>query len=392
MAMEPLQSTWINPPPTIASSAYSPGGAFYPTPQNSYNTAPVNYGYSSQFYSPYSMAPASNGNSGGGSIISPSNIGSIAKQGGQFVSNGFSLPQSSFVNNIGTGLGFAPGSVSYTAAGSLPWQTAGSIANPAMAGMEGVGSTVGSLGTSSTLSSTLGAAGIGALAGSFLGRIGGNSMGGSVGGAIGAGIGNMIAPGIGGVIGGALGGTIGGFFGGGKPKTNADTFTARLTESGATEGYENRAINAQQTAGFAQNQNNNISSIFSGAAKDLGIKFNKDIVLGGGISTKHPQAGGDSHIWLDDKQNGTTLVNQYYQGGDVEGENRAYLAALKAAAAQSGYTDSAAIDTWFANKVAQQNAPQAAAGSSGMPFIPIKDNQRFADFMGKFKEQGTPNV
>jgi hypothetical protein len=121
------------------------------------------------------------------------------------------------INNFGTGLGFAPGTLSYTTAGALPWQVAGGVANPAMAGVSGVGATSGSL-TGATLGSTLGAASLGAGFGGLLaGMTGGNTTGGTIGGGIGAAVGNMIAPGIGGIVGGLLGGIGGGMFGGGKP-------------------------------------------------------------------------------------------------------------------------------------------------------------------------------
>lgn len=118
------------------------------------------------------------------------------------------------VDKFGTSIGFAPASTYYTTAGSLPWQTAGSVANPFMAGSSGVA-------TGTTLSGALSGAGIGSLVG---GLVGGGGMGSNVGGAVGGAIGNAVLPGFGGVIGGALGGIAGGLFGG-KPKAKVSIFS-----------------------------------------------------------------------------------------------------------------------------------------------------------------------
>lgn len=176
--MQPAQSQWINPQSQFASQAQ---------------------GYSGNGTSLANLNPPTTSGSSGSSFMSPT---SGFKSIGQFAGNGFSFPQSQFVNNIGSSLGF------------------GTQTGAPLAGTIGPTNTFTSGGlTSSSLSSTLGAAGIGAFAGSFLGKIGGNSTGGSIGGGAGAGIGMAVGGPVGAVVGGLLGGIGGGFFGS-KKKPN----------------------------------------------------------------------------------------------------------------------------------------------------------------------------
>lgn len=317
--------------------------------------------------------------------------------GGNIVKNGFNLPQSNFINNAGAALGFSPGTLSYTAAGALPWQTAGAIANPAMAGQAGVGLTQGTSSAlgAGTFSSALGAAGIGAFAGNFLGKIGGNSTGGSIGGAIGAGIGMAVGGPIGGVIGGTIGGTIGGFFGGKSKPTSASEFGLDGLKS---DGSFVNARVGTKAAGSEQGQAmmDKLGTYMQSASKNLGIDFSKSQESGtsfrGGFNSL--RSGGPSPYFLTIQGHGVDETNPdavtkttYFDPNNPDEADKAYREAVKAAARRSGYTDMAAIDTLFD----QQKFDTTTAGkqAKAMPFIPIKDNQRFADFMGKFKTQST---
>ncbi len=353
------------------ASEFRPGGAY---------AAPTTGGY----YNPVITAPAPQIQQPSGTLLSPSNTYSGVKNIGSIL-NGNGLPQSQTLNSIGSAVGFSPGGLTYTATGALPWQTAGSVANPAMLGSGApVTNATGALGTS-TLSSTLGAAGIGAFAGNFLGKIGGNSTGGSIGGAAGAAIGNMIAPGIGGFIGGAIGGIAGGFFGG-KPATAASSF--------ANDGInpDGTFINARvgsKGAGpeFGQQTQNELSKYFTGASKALGIQFANNTQINAGYNSL--RSGGPHPGYVDvhgdniDGQGGTSK-KFFFDPNDAAAKDKAYRDAVALVAQRSGFTDTAKLNEYFDS----MNAPQQQGSSA--PFIPIKGQQRFADFMSKYT-QGTQN-
>lgn len=393
MAMQPLQSQWVNPPPTIATSAFSPGGAYYPTPLNNYNIAPPNSSYGNPYANANRMVPVqSQGQGGFGSIISNAQT---LKSAGQFIGNGFQLPQSSFINSVGTGLGFAPGAVSYGSSFGPSVAGAAEAFGPAAAD---AGSLVaGSTGASATLSSTLGAAGIGALAGNFLGRIGGNATGGSIGGGIGAGIGMAVGGPVGGVIGGLIGGIGGGFFGGGKKPTAASHFNAVVDPNGAYAYTGYGAKNAGQYDGYNQQLSSDISSALQQAKQYLpGINY-KNFSISGGVNTLHsggPEAG---YITLyNDSKTGTgwdtgTDINKsiYFNPDDPNDKQRAIGEAVAQLALRSGATPEQVQS--MSQQIQFNSTPQGQASQS-MPFVPIQNNQRFADYMAKYKDQGTPNA
>jgi len=181
------------------------------------------------------------------------------------------------VNSVGTSLGFGSGANVYTAAGSLPWQTAGGIANSAVT--TGVSPATGALGTSATLSSTLGAAGIGAFAGNFLGKIGGNSTGGSIGGGAGAGIGMMVGGPVGAVIGGLAGGVLGGFFGAKKNPHPASLFSATTdSEKGFIgDSYDSKHMDTS----FAKGVGGEFANYVKTLRGEYGIDIGGQAVFGG---------------------------------------------------------------------------------------------------------------
>lgn len=183
----------------------------------------------------------------------------------------------STINSFGSNLGFASGANAYTAAGSLPWQTAGAIANPAVT--TGVAPAAGSLGTTATLGSTLGAAGIGAFAGNFLGKIGGNQTGGSIGGGAGAGIGFAVGGPVGAVIGGLAGGVLGGFFGKKKNPHPASLFAATTD---ADKGFVNDSYDSKHMdTSFAKGVGGDFSSYVKTLKGDYGIDIGGQQIFGG---------------------------------------------------------------------------------------------------------------
>lgn len=386
MAMLPLESVNVSTPPLI-NSTYSPGGVGY-NAVNQFNNTPIavanqQYTYGNPYASgQYSMTPQTS-SAGGGSIIGDANS---LKSAGQFVGNGFSFPQSGFLNNIGTSLGFSSGAVTYP--------TGAGLIGPSLPGASAMGPflpstgtpVAGSLGISSTLSSTLGAAGLGALAGGFLGRIGGNSTGGSIGGAAGAAIGNAILPGIGGVIGGALGGTLGGFFGGKKVPTQASVFKGKLDESGTIGGsfYVNK--NAKQYSSYDTNLEQEINGYLAQFKKQLPeLKFKPETIQAG-VNTRYSPSGKPGFLQIErDNAN----VNFAFDPDNIEERQKAIGQMAARLAKDSGATDEQIKAA--ADKVAYNMSMQGQVRQN-MPFVPIKDNQRFADYMNKYKVQGTPNA
>lgn len=381
--MQPLESTWVNPPPTVAGvpfvqSQFSPGGNLAPTAQNNYNVALPSYNYNN----PYVMAPATpvqaQLTSGNSSIL-----GDVSglRDAGQFVQNGLQFPQSTFLNNVGTSLGFAPGTVTYGTAFGPSLPGAAQAFGPSLPST--ATAVPGSLGTTSTLSSSLGAAGLGALAGNFLGRIGGNATGGSIGGGLGAGIGMAVGGPPGAVIGGLLGGIGGGFFGGKKPATSASEFLGGtgVNADGTLSGVSFGAKNAGQYEGYNQSLSQEFSNYLSKAKGVLGVDFTGTTVRGG-VNTRHSPSGQAGYLMVDNKTYG-------FDPNDPNSRQQAIGQAVADIARQSGASDEQIQQ--MANQLSYEATPQGQAMKS-MPFIPIKDDQRFADFMSKYKVQGTPDA
>jgi hypothetical protein len=377
-------------PLQLATSIYQQGSPTFNAAIASPYTAQTNYGF-------INAAPQQQQQQSGPSF----GLNNLSTAG-RIIGNGGTLPQSGFINNIGAGLGFAPGASAptYLATGALPWQTAGAVANPALlsAGPSNIiSSGAGGLGSStalggSTLSSTLGAAGIGAFAGNFLGKIGGNPTGGSIGGGVGAAIGSAFGP-VGSVVGGALGGVVGGFFGGKKPATSASGFSVgALNPDGTFVNASTGTKNASAEQGQAAMDT--LGSYLTSASKALGIEFKPGTSFDGGYNSL--RSGGPYPDYINvmgenvDGKGGNTNY-MYYDISDPTEKDRVFREAVKIAAARSGYTDMGAIDAHFDQQkfLTTTQGKQAQA----MPFIPIKNDQRFADFMSKFKTQGTtPNA
>jgi hypothetical protein len=306
----------------------------------------------------------------------------------------------SAVNNFGQGLGFAttaPAATYTGVAGSLPWQAAGSLAPASVTGAgatlpwlpggvnaagtmtQGTGVLGSGLGTSATLSGTLGAAGLGALAGNFLGKIGGNSTSGSIGGGVGAAVGFAVGGPIGGVIGGAIGGIGGGFFGNKSKPTQADEYRGNLREDGSYSHNAQTGKNPGQYAGFGKGSTDQLSAMFQKASKDLGIKFNKDIVFGGGISTRH----GGSHLTYG---LGSENIHTFYDYNDPDSSNEARKKALLFAAGKSG-ADLDKVSKWYDDTISGKTADGSTQYN-----VPFKSKENFDAFMTKFKSQETVNA
>ena len=386
--LAPLPQQWVLPPPTIATSSFSPGGAFYPTPQNNYN---------------YGAPIGTSQSSSGTGLGSPTDLVSNAQTLGSFAKNGFSLPQSSFVNNLGAGLGFAPGSLSYTAAGALPWQTAGAIANPAMAGTAGVSATTGtsSMLGASTLSSTLGAAGIGALAGSFLGKIGGNSTGGSIGGAIGAGAGmagafsaiGLAGGPVGAIVGGLVGGIAGGFFGGSKKPTA--TYQDQLTSSpNGVDVLSNTGKNGGSVAPAVQSFNKQLSNATKDAynyLKPLGIDISGFGVVNGYNTLYSPTGtGGYTYVGINTPQNTKNYSDELigWSADDPDSQQAAISKAVATMASRAGASQEQINQ--MVQQLAINSTPQGQAYNS-QPIVPVTGAQ-FEAYMTKYKTQDTTNA
>lgn len=368
-------------PLSLATSQFSSGGVMAPSPANNYNVAPINY--LSNFNNPYGYSPLASsrptqqqqGNSSFGGILGNA---STLKNAGQFVQNGFQIPQSGFVNSIGSGLGFSSGGLAYSGVGpaALPWAQPGMVANSAMAGLPGVSGATGALGTTSTLSSTLGAAGIGAFAGNFLGKIGGNSTGGTIGGALGAGLGNIVAPGIGGFIGGAIGGIAGGFFGGGKPPTNASEFDGNLYKDGTISNFSYGAKNASGYSDYNTQMSKEMADYMAKIKPHLGISDFKEAFIRGGVNTKYSPSGQPGFLMVNDTVYG-------FDPNDMSSRQQAIGQAIAQMARESGATEEQ-IKT-ASDAVTAQSSPQGQA-QTGVPFVPIKNTTKFNEFMAKYNQ------
>ena len=336
-----------------------------PSPANNYNAAPINY--LSGFNNPYGYSPLASsrptqqqtGNSFGGILSN----GSSVKSAGQFIQNGFQLPQSGFVNSLGSSLGFA----------SAP------SGAPAIGGAIGPtlpGANVGALGTSATLSSVGGAAGIGAFAGSFLGKIGGNATGGSIGGGIGAGIGMAVGGPVGAVVGGLVGGIGGGFFGGSKPPTNASEFYANFTKEGTIGGFSYGAKNAAGYDSYNTSMAQELANYMGQLKPHLGITDFKEAYIRGGVNTKYSPSGQPGFLSVNDTVYG-------FDPNDLSSRQKAMGQAVAQLARDSGATDEQIKAA--TTQIEAANSPQGQA-KQGMPFVPITNNAKFSEFMAKYNQ------
>jgi hypothetical protein len=388
---------FVNPnlnyqPLGFAPSQFSPGGTYSMAPSYQYIN-PYYQQAQQQVQQQQSGPNLLDMASSAKSIISPNN-----SAGGSGIFGNIN----SAINNFGSSLGFASGNVMYPASTfgaigpQLPGAASGLI-GPVAPGMAGT-PVAGSLGTTSTLGGILGGAGFGAFAGGFLGRIGGNPTGGMIGGALGGALGaatglssgiamgstlGSIVPGLGTVIGAGLGGLIGGFFGGGKPATSADTYGALINKDGTINYAAGGATgkNAGSYAGFGRTNVDQFGKMAQEAGKALGIQWNDTQQVNAGISTRHggayfdfglPNEGPRERFWFDQ-------TNQ-------QSAQDAAVGMLKALAKKSGYEDMEAIDKWVAQRTSGNSA------SSSNYIVPFKTQERFDDFMSKFKSQDTVNA
>ena len=255
----------------MADSVVSPLN-YSPWASGNYNGIPLFSGYQGT-----SNQQTTQGSGGG--------LGNLSSVGNMFGGNNGIFGQASgMVNQLGTHLGFDAGSTLYSAAGQLPWQTAGGVANPALAGSAGTQ-------MGATLSGVGAAAGLGSLAGGFLGGIGGNKANGSIGGGLGAGIGMAVGGPIGGVIGGAIGGIAGGFFGSGKPKARVSIMATGLNSDGSFFSQDQSHFgNKTLDKSGAQTQYSKLGPQFQMFQEALGapLNFTGNIVAG-----YHSKWGGD---------------------------------------------------------------------------------------------------
>lgn len=401
--LAPLPQQWVNAPtpvasvPALATSAFSGNGVMAPTTTaaTSINATNSN-GFNNSSSSPYSyglMTPQAQTQQQSNPVSSILSNGSSIKSAGQFISNGFQLPQSQFINGIGAQLGFNAGTGGATEAisSSLAAADPSLVASGAGAVPES-----GLLG-SSTLSSTLGAAGLGALAGNFLGKIGGNSTGGSIGGAAGAAIGNLIVPGVGGIVGGLIGGIGGGFFGGKKgTATYVEGFKLDDNNTWASTGIGQK--NGASVQGPVQQFNSNLTDAFSKAQSYLsaqGLSL-KDITIAGGINTKHHQYGLGTSGYLSVGNGANNQIGAYgWESGDQKSQQNAIQQAITAAAKQAGATPDQ-IKGMF-DTIAKQEAP---GGDTPLIKAPTGNgNTKWSDFISNYRnsialptQQGTTNA
>ena len=371
----------------FAPSRFSQGGDLAPTAANNYYASvgsPQNpYGFAPQG-NRFSNAPQEQPSSGGG------DDGTSATDFLDFSKNfdsKFNLPQSNFINDIGSTLGFGSGAVTYTGAGGAP-AVFGPLTNGAT--QFGVGpfspttavGVEGALGTSATLSSTLGAAGIGALAGGFLGKIGGSEVGGSVGGGLGAGIGFAVGGPIGGVIGGLIGGIGGGFFGGGKPATSASEFLGNTSNTAGVTGLSGisfGAKNAGAYSGFNEALSQQISHGLGGIHPYLGIDSYVHHVIRGGVNTLHSGSGQPGFIQLGGHVHGGGGIQIGFDPGDNESIAGAVQEAVRQTALRSGVTQEQ-FDQAMGD-LALSGVPDGNQFTTDQPFIPINNETTFQQYM-----------
>ena len=206
-------------------------------------------------------------------------------------------------------------------------------------------STLGSLTAPGSLTGVLGAAGIGALAGGYIaGFEGGNSTGGEIGGAIGAAAGDFFGGPIGGAVGSFIGSSIGGLFGNHSAPTAATSASGTFTPNGAITPVQGGSKNAGSLQNFGVNGVSQFSQMAQGASSVLGINFAPTLSVGVNLSTLH---GGASISVADSKTGNSTNIPFNYQS--QASAQAAELQALQFAAAQSGYTNTAALNTWYNN-------------------------------------------
>lgn len=316
--------------PVLAPSIYS--GA---TPNNVTPAAPAYYG------------PSSGNNNNGGFSISdiPLNFGGKGSSFADITGK---------INNFGSSIGFAPGTVTYGSSFGPSLPGAVEAFGPGMAGSTPV---AGSLGTSATLSGVAGAAGLGALAGGFLGKIGGNATGGSIGGGAGAAIGMAVGGPPGAIIGGLLGGIGGGFFGGKKPGVVAAEFAGWTSENPGLDrlGYGSKRGDVNQAKSLSYEFNNYLTT----TTKQLGLKF-KPMEVRGGYNSIYGGSGG-TYINI-----GGKLYS--FDGNDAAGKRTAFNDAILDMSTQSGL-DTAVIKAFLdkGGGAGMATTPKLAPATVGEP-------------------------
>lgn len=268
--------------------------------------------------------------------------------------------------------------------------------------------------TSTTLMGALGDAGIGALEGGLLSKLtGGNALGGSIGGALGGAVGGIIGgigavgaaigatelgaaigtfipiPVLGTLLGGAVGGLIGGMFGGSGVPTQAASGGGMLNASGTVDYALGGTKNAGGEVSFPAQASTAFSNMSQSASQALGIKFAPTINFSAGISTKHPGPNGPAFVGVQNQapNSGQDTGFITYDPTNAKSTQDAMAQALKAAAVDSGYTDTAALDKFIANYGANGSSVGAWTPPAS-PTIPTA-NTTFGDFMNS--QKGTPN-
>lgn len=375
--MVPLSNT------QLAQSVYSPSGSMAPTAVNNYNMPTPVGNYASGYNNPYGGFYNPNAVQGGQQSPGSSILGNASnlQSAGKFAANGFQLPQSTAINNFGASLGFGSGGLAPIPSGLGAADTSFLSAAQTASGASKTG-IAGSLGSTSTLSSSLGAAGLGALAGSFLGRIGGNSTGGSIGGGVGAGIGMAIGGPPGAIIGGLIGGIGGGFFGGKKKPTSASEFLGQVGEDGSVGSFSYGAKNAGSYSGYNQSMSQEVADYMTKAKQYLGVEKFTPTSIYGGVNTRHSPSGQPGFIRVNGNQ------DFGFDPDDPASRQKAIGQAVAAVAKLSGASEDQIKA--MADRLAFEATPQGQAQKT-MPFIPVQNNQRFAEYMNKFKG-GTPNA
>lgn len=361
----------------------------------------LSYAAPSQASAYYGVSPSSNSNSSGSGASSltqylpkDSSIFNPQSSTGSSIVSGVK----SAVNNFGTGIGFAPGTVSYgTQFGpSLP----GAAETAFGPGAVNAGTAVeGSLGTSATLSSVIGGAGFGVGIGGLLNK--GNPVAGMIGGGLGGAIGaatgitsgiamgaelGSIVPGLGTVIGAVAGGLASRMFGNKKPATSASEFAAQTgyNDNGgfADSGFGSVSYGAKN-AGAYDGYNNKLASQLNDELQKakgiLGIDFSKGEVRGG-VNTIHSPSGQPGYIMAAGQTFG-------FDPSKDDSRNAAIQQAVSAIAKTSGASDEAI--TGMLDKL---NAP---AGTSGTPMVAPAASQgpsQFQTFLENYKSTQNANA
>lgn len=362
------------------------------------------------------FAPSVTKNQNGQQAASNSTFGITPQQAGSVASKAFNTITGNGTNTFGKQVE-ALDNFGNTYLGTGAADTIGGLNTSALsAGTEGLSDSLTSTGfgadtltdagteaaglTATSLSSILGSAGIGAIGGGLLASLtGGNTTNGTIGGAIGgavgsaamgttlgAAIGSFIPiPGIGTILGSAVGGLLGSAFGPSEPPSQASGYGGTLTATGGisnpTQGTRN------STAAPSQNALSGLTDMTQQAAKDLGINFNTDLVIGAATSDKHPGPGGHSALEVNDPNTGYDSGKIFYEESDPVSKAAAYKQAFMLAAQQSGYTDQAALDKWYSSYDPSKGASTGAFNPPSAPTIPTTGSS-FAQFMTN--KQGTP--